>query len=68
MRIRILMICVLSLSGVGLFDNGAWMYAKARLAQFLLQRAWERTLHGEKDVKPWRWADTWPVARIEFPE
>ncbi|MGZ4779422.1 MAG: class GN sortase [Thermoanaerobaculia bacterium] len=68
MRIRILMICVLSLSGVGLFGNGAWMYAKARLAQFLLQRAWDRTLHGEKDVKPWRWADTWPVARIEFPE
>lgn len=68
MRVRFLMICLLSLSGVGLFGSGAWMYAKAQLAQFLLQRARTKTLRGEKDVKPWKWADTWPVAKIEFPE
>ena len=67
MRARIVLICVMSLSGVGMFGNGAYMYAKARLAQFLLERAWVKTLRGDKDVKPWRWADTWPVARIEFP-
>jgi sortase A len=33
----------------------------------LLARAWSRTLAGERDVKPWAWADTWPVAKIEFP-
>jgi sortase A len=49
------------------FGHGAWLYAKAQLAQVLLERAWGRTLHGERDVKPWRWADTWPVARLEFP-
>ena len=67
MRARIVLICVMSLSGVGMFGNGAYMYAKARLAQFLLERAWVKTLRGDKDVKPWRWADTWPVAQIEFP-
>jgi sortase A len=68
MRIRFVFICVFALSGMGMFGNGTYMYAKARLAQFLLQRAWTKTLRGEHDVKPWSWADTWPVAKIEFPQ
>jgi sortase A len=47
--------------------EGSWIYAKARLAQYLLQRAWSRTLAGETTVKPWPWADTWPVARLTVP-
>ena len=47
--------------------QGAWIFVKARLAQQLLQRAWERTLAGESSVKPWPWADTWPVARLRVP-
>lgn len=43
------------------------MYAKARLAQLLLQRAWTRSLAGEVMPKPWPWADTWPVARLQMP-
>ena len=48
--------------------HGLWIHAKARLAQHLLQRAWARTRAGERDVKPWPWADTWPVARLTAPE
>ncbi|MBI4628306.1 MAG: class GN sortase [Candidatus Rokubacteria bacterium] len=47
--------------------QGAWIYAKARLAQHLLHRAWARTLGGESEAKPWPWADTWPVARLRVP-
>ena len=47
--------------------SGLWIYAKARLAQYLLQRAWSRTLTGEANVKPWPWADTWPIARLIVP-
>ena len=43
------------------------MYAKAGLAQLLLQRAWTRSLNGEALPKPWPWADTWPVARLQMP-
>ena len=57
----------LALAGAALFGNGLYMYAKARVAQMLLARAWSLTLRGGRDVKPWRWADTWPVAKIEFP-
>ena len=53
--------------GVWQLGHGAWIHAKARLAQHLLQRAWARTLAGETDVKPWPWADTWPVARLRVP-
>jgi sortase A len=53
--------------GLWHLGHGAWIYAKARLAQHLLQRAWVRTLAGEPDVKPWPWADTWPVARLRVP-
>ena len=64
---RLVLIGSLAVAGMLCSARGAWMYAKAQLAQVLLERAWARTLHGERDVKPWGWADTWPVARIEFP-
>ena len=37
------------------------------LAQVLLDRAFAATLASGESVKPWSWADTWPVARIEVP-
>ena len=54
---------------VGLWQvgHGTWIYAKAHLGQLLLQRAWARTLAGEASVRPWPWADTWPVARLRVP-
>ena len=54
----------LALAGAFQFGQGAYIYAKAQLAQVLLERAWQRTLAGETAVKPWPWADTWPVARL----
>jgi len=67
MKTRLVFIGSLALAGALSFGHGAYLFAKAQLAQVLLERAWARTIHGERDVKPWRWADTWPVARIEFP-
>ena len=53
--------------GIWQLGQGLWVYAKAGLAQHLQQRAWARTLAGESAVKPWPWADTWPVARLRVP-
>jgi len=47
--------------------HGAWIQAKAWLAQVLITQAWSRTLQGEREAKPWPWADTWPVARLSVP-
>jgi sortase A len=53
--------------GLMLCGQGLWIPAKAALAQVLLERAFERSLATGRPVKPWPWADTWPVARISFP-
>ena len=58
---------ILALLGVVLFGQGAWIHAKARLAQALLDSAFGTSLATGQAVKPWSWADTWPVARIEVP-
>jgi len=49
------------------FAASAKIYVKAWLAQRLLRRAWAETRAGAGAVKPWPWADTWPVARLSVP-
>lgn len=61
------LITVLVAIGTWQVGHGAWIYVKAQLAQSLLQHAWVRTMNGERNVKPWPWADTWPVARLRAP-
>jgi sortase A len=56
----------LALAGLVLFGQGAYIHAKAMLAQVLLQRAFDETIATGHQTKPWSWADTWPVARIEI--
>ncbi len=48
------------------FGSGTYIYAKAHYAQFLLEKAWDNTRHEQDRVKPWSWADTYPVAKISF--
>lgn len=55
------------LSGLWFIGQGAYIHAKALLAQVLLESAWAETLDGTKEVKPWPWADTWPVSRLSVP-
>ena len=59
---------ILALAGAASFGRGAWILAKAELAQVLLESAWQATLEGEAHVRPWSWADTWPVARLRAPQ
>ncbi len=56
---------LLALIGLVLFGEGAYIHAKALVAQILLQRAFAETIASGHPIKPWSWADTWPVARIE---
>lgn len=49
-----------------LFGQSAGIYAKAQLAQVLLERAFAQSVASGVPVKAWSWADTWPVARIEI--
>jgi sortase A len=55
--------------GIALLAQGLWIPAKAVVAQVLLDRAWDESKAlGGAPVKPWPWADHWPVARLHFPQ
>ena len=57
------MACLL---GIGFWQlgQGAYIPAKAFVAQELMLRAWDRATDGDWQPPPWPWADTWPVARL----
>ena len=58
------------------FAQGGYMLAKAHLAQYLLNRAWQTNinhsteevseLQNEETKKPWPWADFYPIAKLSF--
>lgn len=57
--------------GIGLY--GCWQIAaaglfhgKAFVAPHLISSAWAKTLSVGAAVKPWPWADTWPVAYVKW--
>ncbi len=60
---RIVVTCLLCL-GFWQFGQGAYIPAKAWVAQELMQRAWRRAGNGEVQAAPWPWADTFPIARM----
>lgn len=59
----------LGLISVSIWQAGeaAYIHAKAWVAQRLIAVAWDRSLATGAAVKPWPWADTFPVARLEAP-
>ena len=62
-----LILLTLPLCGIWMLAQGGYIHAKARVAQILLENAWTETLDGRQEVKPWPWADTWPVGRLSVP-
>lgn len=65
-KLRFVAVVLLSLFALLQFGHATYMLAKAELAQVLIKHAWEQTLQGQHQVKPWPWADTWPVARLQY--
>jgi sortase A len=61
---RFILPLLLAVIGAALFGHGAYIHAKAIVAQVLLERAFAETVASGHPVKSWSWADTTPVARI----
>lgn len=57
------LLVVLLLAGIAVGGEGLWIYAKAKLAQLLLEISWRSALAGEQ-LRPWPWADTRAIARL----
>ncbi|MDX1694346.1 MAG: class GN sortase [Ketobacteraceae bacterium] len=74
MKSRLLMAGLVVFGGWQL-SQSAYLLAKAELAQWLLEAAWQEMRERAKPgslqtdvVPPWPWADTWPVAKLSWPE
>lgn len=61
------LLIVLPLCGMWQIGSASYIHTKAILAQVLLETAWDKTVHGQQEVKPWPWADTWPISRLDVP-
>jgi sortase A len=67
-RWRNLLAPCLLLLGLQQLGAAGLIKAKAWLAPVLIDRAWEQSLAlAGAPVRPWPWADTWPVARLRVP-
>lgn len=61
-----LLLCLL-IVGIQQLGGAVIIKAKAQLAPILIEVAWMETLHLQgRVVKPWPWADTWPVGRLQI--
>jgi sortase A len=61
-----LALCLL-LAGLQQLSSAGYIQLKAGLAQVLIEQAWDKTVQGNGTrVRPWPWADTWPVARLRI--
>ena len=79
--VKLLFIAGFALSTFGIIRIG-YFEAKAELAQHLMETAWQenkrlvnqfggklnqRIKQAEQNIKPWPWADTWPVLKLMIP-
>lgn len=56
---------MLALSQLG---QGSYIYLKAQLAQWLIASSWQDAQAEKVQIKPWPWADTWPIAKLTVPQ
>lgn len=63
-RTRGIVVACLLCFGFWQLGQGAYIPAKAWIAQELMQRAWRKSGETNAPHAPWPWADTWPVARL----
>jgi len=64
---RILPVIMFALA-IWQLGQGSYIYAKAQLAQYLIASAWQKSDGDSTQIKPWSWADMWPVARLVVPQ
>ncbi len=62
-----LFILILIVFGLWQISTGLYIHIKAQAAQWLISNAWKQTQAAADNHKPWPWADTWPVAKLEAP-
>ena len=58
------LILLIAMLGLSIFAYGAYIPAKAALAQYLINDAWNDSIRSGEAHKPWKWADMHPVMKL----
>ena len=58
------LILLIAALGLSFFAYGAYIPAKAVLAQYLINNAWNDSIRSGESHKPWGWADMHPVMKL----
>jgi sortase A len=58
---------LLILVGASLSGRALYLRGKAALASALIRLAWDETQRTGQRTRPWPWADTHPIGRLEIP-
>ena len=57
---------ILLIVGCLLCLHASWLPAKAWLSQQLISYSWHQSMNSNEKIKPWPWADTFPIAELLF--
>mgnify|MGYP000225467765 FL=1 len=66
MGIKKVFVVILIVVGCWQLGQAGYLVAKAELAQQLLNHAWSEMKAGATAVKPWPWADTYPLVKLRL--
>jgi len=56
----------LIITGCLLCLHGSWLPIKGWLSQQLISYSWHQSVNLNQRIKPWPWADTYPIAELLF--
>jgi sortase A len=66
MNLKKVFITGLVVAGCWQLGQAGYFVVKAELAQHLLNQAWSEMKEGSTAVKPWSWADTYPLVKLHL--
>jgi sortase A len=61
------LIAALVIIGAWQTGEGLYIFCKAKLAQEMIAHSWIASRASSAPVRPWPWADTYPIARMRVP-
>jgi len=56
----------LLIAGALLCLHASWLPLKGWLSEQLISYSWHKTINLQQRIKPWPWADTYPIAALSF--
>ena len=60
------LIIILFLGGLLLISKSGYYYGKGKVANILLENAWNKSRELNSKVVPWTWADIYPIAKLSI--